>query len=158
MDIDPDQDTTPDAGAVEDSEDEYESILDYEDTRTGGEKRRRAAGGEESDTDDDSSLPANLHMDDIGNFLKLATALKLLLSYEITDNDLNTASSLLQEYCLELITVHHLYYFHLFILDQSCSSTALKSSNRIIIMQHMSLNVFVNMGHFTASGHFFSKE
>ena len=128
MDIDLDHNTVPDAGAVEDSEDEYDDVLDYADTTRSGRKRPRMAATDEPDTNDDSSLPVNLHMNDIANFLKLATALKLLLSHEITEEDLDLASNLLRVYCLELIEVcRQIFCFHTIFLDSQ--ALAVRSSS-----------------------------
>jgi hypothetical protein len=97
MDIDPDEDTLPDAGAIEDGEDEIYSDRDV------GQKRRRLDS--ESESEDDSTLAPNLHPEDVWNFMKLSAALKLLLSEEITEQDITTAATLLREYCVELISV-----------------------------------------------------
>ncbi|KAJ6517961.1 hypothetical protein C8R47DRAFT_1062533 [Mycena vitilis] len=104
MDVDPDS-TALDAGAVDDEDDDYQDI-----PASGSRKRQRA--GADSDDDEDSDeeerearTPPNLHPDDPGNFCKLSSAVKLLLSHPITDQQIDTSEQLLRSYCLELITL-----------------------------------------------------
>ena len=47
-----------------------------------------------------------LHPSDPINFLKLCAAIRILLRCQLTDPDINRADSLIQEYCMELISVH----------------------------------------------------
>ncbi|KAJ6501497.1 hypothetical protein C8R47DRAFT_1107562 [Mycena vitilis] len=105
MDVDPDG-TALDAGAVDDEDDVYQDI-----PAAGSRKRQRA--GADSDDDEDSDdeerearTPPNLHPDDPGNFCKLSSAVKLLLSHPITDQQIDTSEQLLRSYCLELITLY----------------------------------------------------
>jgi hypothetical protein len=84
------------AGAISDSDDEYE----YE-------------TGSEDEAEDDSGKPANLHPDDPTNFAKLIMAIKLLLSNPVTDEQLDEGDRLLREYCWELVEVSRRGYFSL---------------------------------------------
>ena len=103
MDIDPDSDNGEDAGAIEIDLDDY----------AGNQ-------GDEEDSDDSTSLPSrlgkrrrdpaapkpsNLHPDDPANFLKLCTALKILVARQVTTDQIETAQKLLESYCKELVSV-----------------------------------------------------
>ena len=46
-----------------------------------------------------------LHPSDPINFLKLCTAIRILLRRQLTDPDINDADALIREYCTELISV-----------------------------------------------------
>ncbi|KZV60007.1 hypothetical protein PENSPDRAFT_558091, partial [Peniophora sp. CONT] len=61
---------------------------------------------DKSEDEDDSRGHANLHPDDVANFAKLSEFLALVLSDEVTDNDIDKADRLIREYCLQL---SHLY-------------------------------------------------
>jgi hypothetical protein len=60
---------------------------------------------------DDLDSPAtnderfSLHPDDPRNFLKLCSALRILIRRRLTDSSVNQADCLLREYCTELISV-----------------------------------------------------
>lgn len=90
MDVDPDIDHL-DAGALSDNDD-----ADYD---TGARKRKKAAD------DDDEDAPCRLHRDDPANFMKLCSALKILVSPTLTDADIDQADQLMRTYCTELLTV-----------------------------------------------------
>lgn len=47
----------------------------------------------------------SLHADDPRNFLKLCSALRILIRRCITESDIDQADRLLREYCTELISV-----------------------------------------------------
>jgi len=47
----------------------------------------------------------SLHLDDPWNFLKLCSALCILIKQHITDSDIDQADHLVHEYCTELILV-----------------------------------------------------
>ena len=47
-----------------------------------------------------------LNPDDPCNFLKLCSALRILIRQHLTDLDIDQADRLLREYCTELILVH----------------------------------------------------
>ena len=46
-----------------------------------------------------------LHPDDPNNFLKLCSAICILLHCQFTDSDIDYADQLIQQYCTELIHV-----------------------------------------------------
>lgn len=102
MDIDPADDNSLDAGAIEDDDDD-----DFDTSaagRTAGNKRRRKnADTTAEDEARDQATPSNLDPRDPGNFLKLSRALQILTSRTITEEDLLVADKLLREYCTELI-------------------------------------------------------
>jgi hypothetical protein len=49
----------------------------------------------------------SLHPDDPRNFLKLCSAIRILIRRRLTDSSIDQADRLLREYCTELITVCH---------------------------------------------------
>lgn len=108
MDVDPDSDL-PDAGALEDDGDEdYDDVLPP--APDPSRKRRRIAqdpddSGDEREAHQDAQRPSNLHPDDPANFLKLSEALKIYMSYRITDTEIDKADNLIRAYNLELIKV-----------------------------------------------------
>ncbi|KAF7968608.1 hypothetical protein HWV62_30027 [Athelia sp. TMB] len=55
---------------------------------------------------DDKGAASRLHPDDPDNFVKLSTALCLLLSCEITEDVIDMADELIREYCTELIDLY----------------------------------------------------
>jgi hypothetical protein len=61
-----------------------------------------AGGDQESNTNDDR---VSLHPDDPKNFMKLCSALRILIRRRLTDPDINRAEGLLREYGTELISV-----------------------------------------------------
>ncbi|KAF8130623.1 hypothetical protein EV363DRAFT_1296693 [Boletus edulis] len=54
----------------------------------------------------DEEVKFTLHPDDPANFLKLCSALWILLKYSLTDDNINIADDLLREYCTELIMLY----------------------------------------------------
>ncbi|KII85388.1 hypothetical protein PLICRDRAFT_31629 [Plicaturopsis crispa FD-325 SS-3] len=111
MDVDPED--NGDNEAVEDDDDVYapedrgDSDPEGQRQYTRPKKRRRKAKDRTVDEEQDSATPSHLHQDDPGNFLKLCTALKILVSREITDREIDEADTLLREYCQELVKVKH---------------------------------------------------
>lgn len=106
MDVDPDPQASPDAGAVLDDDHDEE----YEDVDPSGSRKRHRSGQDANDTDSeeeegDARSPPNLHPDDPPNFCKLASGVKLLLAWPITDPQIDEAECLLRSYCPELVTV-----------------------------------------------------
>ncbi len=66
---------------------------------------------ESSDEEETSnSAQPNLHERDVSNFLKLAEALTLYLSEELTEADVEMADKLLRQYCTELLEVCRRYH------------------------------------------------
>ncbi|KIJ15289.1 hypothetical protein PAXINDRAFT_11827, partial [Paxillus involutus ATCC 200175] len=55
---------------------------------------------------DDSDDKFSLHPDDPANFLKLSSALHLLIKRKLTDHDINLAGKLIREYGVELIKLY----------------------------------------------------
>ncbi|KIJ10743.1 hypothetical protein PAXINDRAFT_16290 [Paxillus involutus ATCC 200175] len=55
---------------------------------------------------DDSDDKFSLHPDDPANFLKLSSALRLLIKRKLTDHDINLADKLIHEYGVELIKLY----------------------------------------------------
>jgi hypothetical protein len=112
MDVDPDDDNGFDAGAI-DEDDIYDPhISEDEDLDEGPvrpgtsrKRRRKAADSTADDEAQDAATPSRLHPNDPGNFLKLCTALKILLSRKITNAQLDQADNLIRAYCLELVEV-----------------------------------------------------
>ncbi|KAJ7188886.1 hypothetical protein C8R46DRAFT_1024111 [Mycena filopes] len=99
MDIDPDATNGLDAGAENDSENDQ----DY------GRQTRRKRPKPSTDAEDearDNASPPNLHPADPGNFLKLSTAIKILVSDEITEAQLQASDTLLRDYCQELVELY----------------------------------------------------
>ena len=47
----------------------------------------------------------SLHLDDLGNFLRLSAALHLLVHCQLTDTHIDRAEQLIWEYCTELLLV-----------------------------------------------------
>lgn len=107
MDVDPDPQASPDAVAVLDDDHDEE----YEDIDPSGSRKRHRSGQDANDTDSeeeeegDARSPPNLHPDDPPNFCKLASGVKLLLAWPITDPQIDEAECLLRSYCPELVTV-----------------------------------------------------
>ena len=116
MDVDPEDDNGVDAGAIDD-DDGISSIHELSDPeKSDGEtnkyqtrrKRRRRQDDVADGEAQDAALPSRLHPNDPGNFLKLCTALKLLVSHPITAAQIEEADGLIRSYCLELIEVRGL--------------------------------------------------
>lgn len=77
------------------------------------------------DEDSDEEASSRLHPDDPDNFVKLSTALRLLLSRELEEDDIETADELLREYCTELIEVRaYLFILASTIPDHPAGDTA----------------------------------
>ena len=106
MDIDPDSDNGQDAGAIEMDFDDYGNAEDEEDSDDSVLARDSDRRGKRRlKNSPDKPKPSSLHPDDPANFLKLCTALKILVAWEITDDQIETARGLLQSYCKELVYV-----------------------------------------------------
>ncbi|KAI0054356.1 hypothetical protein BV25DRAFT_1951632 [Artomyces pyxidatus] len=73
--------------------------------RARGKSPLRTGDAEAAASDDEDDSPG-LHPDDPMNFIKLCSALKVLLAHELTDEDLKAADGLLRSYCFELITLY----------------------------------------------------
>ncbi|KAJ7583887.1 hypothetical protein C8J56DRAFT_1166808 [Mycena floridula] len=100
MQVDPD-DNAIEAGALSDSEDEFVE---------GRAPRKRPRAN--SDEEEQSQVLCNLNKRDPLHFLKLSSALKILVADELTSTDLAQADTLICEYCSELLTMRilsHLY-------------------------------------------------
>lgn len=67
------------------------------------QKQKQDDNGSGDDPDED--VTSRLHPDDPENFIKLSTALRLLLAWHLTEADISTSDGLLREYCTELIGV-----------------------------------------------------
>jgi hypothetical protein len=68
-------------------------------------KRKRPRPDGDVDEPDDEELPSCLHPDDPANFLKLGRAMRILVSREITEQEIEEADALLREYTSELVEV-----------------------------------------------------
>ncbi|KAJ7757939.1 hypothetical protein B0H16DRAFT_1822615 [Mycena metata] len=104
MDVDLDPDAPPDAGAALDASDAA-----YDDSAASGQKRQRQGDGDEDSDEEEereARSPPNLHPDDMPNFCKLASAVKLLLARPITDAQIDEADALLRSYLPELMTLY----------------------------------------------------
>ncbi|KAJ7749137.1 hypothetical protein B0H16DRAFT_1461303 [Mycena metata] len=106
MDVDPEAEAMPDAGAVLNSDDDGE----YQDADPSGSRKRqrRREDGDDSDEEEEreARAPPNLHPDDPVNFCKLATSVKLLLAHPIRDAQIDEADDLLRSYLPELMTLY----------------------------------------------------
>jgi hypothetical protein len=100
MDIDPDDDNGVEAGAIDDDEE-----VGYSTKPKPRKRRKQTTGTTAEDEAHDAATPSNLHQDDPGNFLKLCTALKILVAPTITEAELQEADGLIREYGLELVHV-----------------------------------------------------
>jgi hypothetical protein len=89
MDIDLEEDNGMDHGSIEDdNNDEY----GFNPTQQKDCKRRKkTATTHEEDKAYDNATPSNLHQNNPGNFLKLCTALKILVGRTISEEDLQMA-------------------------------------------------------------------
>ena len=117
MDVDPEEEINGvDAGAM-DNENEamfdphMSDIEDEEEypVRPGQSKKRRRKAKDTTAEDEaqDAATPSRLHPRDPANFLKLCSAIKILVSPEVTSEQLEDADGLLRSYCLELVEVCH---------------------------------------------------
>lgn len=102
MDIDPEEDNGLDQGAMEDDADDEYGLNPTQQKR---KRRKKKVTTNEEDEAQDNATPSNLHRNDPGNFLKLCTALKILVGRSITEEDLKIADSLLRKYVWELVEV-----------------------------------------------------
>jgi hypothetical protein len=110
MDIDP-NDTALDAGAHDDSDDDsYGLNPTQQKKRKRQQQQDKEANSVEEDEARDNATPSNLHPDDPKNFLKLSSALKVLVAREITEVDLTESDRLIREYCQELVEVSCLLF------------------------------------------------
>lgn len=100
MDIDPDETNGLDAGANDNSEDDNYGV-----TPARKRRKRPSQSTEVEDEVRDDATPSNLHPADPGNFLKLSSAIKILVSDTITEPELQSADKLSRDYCQELIAV-----------------------------------------------------
>jgi hypothetical protein len=116
-----------------------------------------ANAGAEAGADD---FKYSLHPDDPANFLKLCTALRILIKHSLSDEDLNHADRLIREYNTELIHVCHLIRLRSAscLLISPSSSMVLPSSSPIIIFQLTSAHVHATLVPFMTSGHFCSND
>ncbi|KZP21905.1 hypothetical protein FIBSPDRAFT_739745 [Athelia psychrophila] len=69
-------------------------------------RKKKQQDDEGSGEDHDEDVPSRLHPDDPDNFIKLSTALRLLLARHLTEADISTSDALLREYCTELIELY----------------------------------------------------
>ncbi|KAJ7739013.1 hypothetical protein B0H16DRAFT_1729688 [Mycena metata] len=104
MDIDPEETAALDPGANDNDSDDDSYGLNP----TQQKKRRRKQQQEKTSTlaeDEarDNATPSNLHPDDPKNFLKLSSALKILVAQVITERDLAMSDRFIREYCAELV-------------------------------------------------------
>jgi hypothetical protein len=87
------------------------SVIDAQGAHTGiastqpKRKRRRQHPADGNESEEDEDTPPCLHPDDPANFLKLGRAMRILLSREITDDQIEEADALLREYNQELVDV-----------------------------------------------------
>lgn len=72
---------------------------------TKSKRKRPTQQGTDDEGSDEEEALSRLHPDDPDNFVKLSTALRLLLARELEEDDIETADELLREYCTELIEV-----------------------------------------------------
>lgn len=112
MDIDPDDTVRLDAGANDESDDDSYGLNPTQ------QKKRKKRQQQDKQTLSlaeqeavDNATPANLHPDDPKNFLKLSSAVKILVGRIITEADLMKSDKLLREYTAELVDVSHFFAF-----------------------------------------------
>ena len=91
--------------------------------------------GDDAENPDD--LKFSLHPDDPGNFLKLCSALRILVRRVICDADINEADQLIREYNTELIKVRH----HLINVDMLLIAVQLYGSAAMKPNHHFSTHV-----------------
>jgi hypothetical protein len=102
MDVDAGNDSEPNAGAIDNDEDNF---TDSPAAKTTGNKCCWKNTDATAAAAKDKARPLNLDPQDPGNFLKLSKALQILVLWTITEEELVVADQLLHEYCTELITV-----------------------------------------------------
>ncbi|KAJ7170889.1 hypothetical protein C8R43DRAFT_1120617 [Mycena crocata] len=105
MDIDPDETNGLDAGANDSDSDDDDYGLNLTQQRR-RKRARKTASTEAEDEERDNATPPNLHPDDPANFLKLCTAIKILVLDTITENSLQSSDELLRAYCQELVDLY----------------------------------------------------
>jgi hypothetical protein len=95
----------------------------------------------------------SMHPDDSHNFLKLCSALRILVQRRLVDPDIDFADRLIREYCTELIPVR-LPRPNIFtgILILRCSFTVLAPLSQTITTRLMSVSACGTSGHSTISG------
>ncbi|KAF8155108.1 hypothetical protein K438DRAFT_2026517 [Mycena galopus ATCC 62051] len=104
MDIDP---AALDAGANDESDDDsYGLNPTQQKKRKRQQQQDKAANSIEEDEARDNATPSNLHPDDPKNFLKLSSALKVLVAREITEEELTQSDTLIRSYCAELVDLY----------------------------------------------------
>ncbi|VDB84878.1 unnamed protein product [Peniophora sp. CBMAI 1063] len=84
---DEDEEVRPDAGAVEEEQDIF-------------------AEPDDEDEEAIARAPPNLHPDDPANMAKLSRFLRIVLAKSLNDAEINTADTLIREYCTELIYLY----------------------------------------------------
>ncbi|KAE9386142.1 hypothetical protein BT96DRAFT_960642 [Gymnopus androsaceus JB14] len=97
----PDTDDIPDDGALDNSMDD--TTFSERSQPPHAKRKKRNVNTSTEDEAADVASGANLHPDDPQHFLKLCSALCLLVSKSITDEELNEADILIRRYCLELL-------------------------------------------------------
>ncbi|KAF7348324.1 hypothetical protein MSAN_01786200 [Mycena sanguinolenta] len=106
MDIDPDDTARLDSGANDDSDDDSYGLNPTQQKKRRRQQQQDRQSTIEEDEARDNATPPNLHPDDPKNFLKLASAVKILVAHTITEADLTQADSFLREYCWELVDLY----------------------------------------------------
>jgi hypothetical protein len=105
MDIDPDDTAGLDAGANDDSDDDSYGLNPTQQKRWKRQQQQERQSTLAEDEARDNATPPNLHPDDPKNFLKLSSAIKILVARTITEADLTQSDQLMREYCWELVEV-----------------------------------------------------
>jgi hypothetical protein len=106
MDIDPDDTAGLDAGANDDSDDDSYGLNPTQQKRRKRQQQQERQPTLAEDEARDNATPSNLHPDDPKNFLKLSSAIKILVARTITEADLTKSDELIREYCWELVEVN----------------------------------------------------
>lgn len=141
MDDDPDgDDNGVEAGAVEDHDD-----VSYGSKKAPRKKKNSLSEAEQIEYD--NMTPCNLSAEDPANFLKLCRAIQILIRREIVETDLQTADTLIREYCSELVHVSFQFSAFNLITNVHLSCTAPLSYVPIIII------VFIQPNQFAISAH-----
>ncbi|KAF7363429.1 hypothetical protein MSAN_00998700 [Mycena sanguinolenta] len=106
MDIDLDDTARLDTGANDDSDDDSYGLNPTQQKKRRRQQQQERQSTAEEDEAKDNATPPNLHPDDPKNFLKLASAVKILVAHTITEADLTHADTLIREYCWELVDLY----------------------------------------------------
>ncbi|KAJ7864719.1 hypothetical protein B0H13DRAFT_2237002 [Mycena leptocephala] len=106
MDIDPDDTAGLDAGANDDSDDDSYGLNPTQQKRRKRQQQQERQSTLTEDEARDNATPPNLHPDDPKNFLKLSSAIKILVARTITEADLTQSDQLMREYCWELVELY----------------------------------------------------